>query len=345
MQQLQSDGSYNELLPKADAWTKDETLSAQVASVLGLRNNYKPDDAFLGLYFGAGTYRYRVRVLFDDGKPCSGCTVFGLTQITGQSLVTDKNGYVLGKSTSTSVTIGVTIPYLDWKTPDSQSIVSIGIITDVVFTLEKVTNMLTVLSSTTSKISSYVKSVDITYVGGGGSGRKPFYAPNYGSGAGADGGYKKGLTLSGETVISIVIGRVQEINSTTSSVTVNGQSLSLDGSWTGKPSSISTGETGTGHLFGENNLMVLGSSGGCGAYVNGQWTSSVGCEGGIGAGQGGSAGYGSENDFFADSGFDATNYGCGGGGGGFACNSKQDKYKAGERGKGKQGAAFFRFYF
>lgn len=68
--------------------------------------------------------------------------------------------------------------------------------------------MLTVLSSTTSKISSYVKSVDITYVGGGGNGRKPFYSPNYGSGAGADGGYKKGLTLSGETAISIVIGRV-----------------------------------------------------------------------------------------------------------------------------------------
>ena len=170
MQQLQSDGSYNELLPKADAWTKDETLSAQVASILGLRNNYKPDNAFLGLYFGAGTYRYRVRVLFDDGRPCSGCTVSGLTQITGQSLVTDKNGYVLGKSTSTSVTIGVTIPYLDWKTPDRQSIVSTGIVTDVVFTLEKVTNMLTVLSSTTSKISSYVKSFDVTIVGGGGSG-------------------------------------------------------------------------------------------------------------------------------------------------------------------------------
>ena len=113
---------------------------------------------------------YTLNVLFDDGKPCSGCTVSGLTQITGQSLVTDENGYVLGKSTSTSVTIAVAIPYLDWKTPDSQSIISTGIITDVVFTLEKVTNMLTVLSSTTSKISSYVKSVDITYVGGGGGG-------------------------------------------------------------------------------------------------------------------------------------------------------------------------------
>ena len=89
MQQLQSDGSYNELLPKTDAWTKDETLSAQVASVLGLRNNYKPDDAFLGLYFGAGTYRYRVRVLFEDGTPAQRCTISGISQITGLSLITD----------------------------------------------------------------------------------------------------------------------------------------------------------------------------------------------------------------------------------------------------------------
>ena len=166
MQQLQSDGSYNELLPKADAWTKKETLSAQTATTLGLGNSYKPDDAFLGLYFGAGTYRYRVRVLFDDGKPCSGCVVSGLTQITGLSLTTDNDGYVLGKSTSTSVTISVTIPYLDWKNPSEQSIISTGIITDIVFTLEKVTNMLTITSSRTAKISSYVKSVDIAYVGG-----------------------------------------------------------------------------------------------------------------------------------------------------------------------------------
>ena len=54
---------------------------------------------------------------------------------------------------------------------------------------------------------------------------------------------------------------------------------------------------------------------------------------------------GLEMIFFADSGFSATNYGCGGGGGGFACSPRQDNYEAGERGKGKQGAAFFRFYF
>lgn len=100
IQQQQTDGSYNELYPKTDAWIKDETLSAQVASVLGLRDNYKPDDAFLGLYFGAGTYRYRVRVVIEDGTPVQGSTISGIQAIQGQSLVTNEQGYVLGKSTS-----------------------------------------------------------------------------------------------------------------------------------------------------------------------------------------------------------------------------------------------------
>ena len=98
-------------------------------------------------------------------------------------------------------------------------------------------------------------------------------------------------------------------------------------------------------MFGESNLMVLGSSGGCGAYVNGQWTSSSGYSGGIGAGHGGSAGYGSGDDFYAADGGSATNYGCGGGGGGFSCNSNQTNYKAGAGGKGGKRAVFFRFHF
>ena len=146
MQQLQNDGSYNELYPKTDAWTKDETLSAQVASVLGLRDNYKPDDAFLGLYFGAGTYRYRVRVVLEDGTPVQGSTISGISAIQGQSLVTNEQGYVLGKSTSQSVTINCTSPFVDQKVPDALTVNKVGVITDIVLTLVPITNTLTITS-------------------------------------------------------------------------------------------------------------------------------------------------------------------------------------------------------
>lgn len=350
MQQLQSDGSYNELLPKADAWTKDETLSAQVASVLGLRNNYKPDNAFLGLYFGAGTYRYRVRVLFDDGKPCSGCTVSGLTQITGQSLVTDKNGYVLGKSTSTSVTIGVTIPYLDWKTPDRQSIVSTGIVTDVVFTLEKVTDMLTITSSRTAKISSYVKSVDIAYVGGGGNGKEGLAYENPNSryaGSGANGRYRKGLALQNSCDISITIGGVSDVQSSNSSVKINGENINLNRAQTGNAAERGMNQAGkTGyHLFDEDSLMILGSSGGSGAVVQADYHYGQAQPGGVGAGAGGNANYTGSGGIYAEDGQDAINYGCGGGSGGATSNNSGSNVIIGNGGAGKQGAAFFRFYF
>ena len=168
MQQLQSDGSYNELLPKADAWTKDETLSAQVASVLGLRNNYKPDDAFLGLYFGAGTYRYRVRVVLEDGTPVQGSTISGISAIQGQSLVTNEQGYVIGKSTSQSVTISCTSPFVDQKAPESQAITSTGIITDCVFSLASIADIIKITSSSSLNTSSLARTVDICTVGGGG---------------------------------------------------------------------------------------------------------------------------------------------------------------------------------
>ena len=170
MQQLQSDGSYNELYPKTDAWTKDETLSAQVASVLGLRDNYKPDDAFLGLYFGAGTYRYRVRVVLEDGTPVQGSTISGISAIQGQSLVTNEQGYVLGKSTSQSVTISCTTPFVDQKGISNQVIQSTGIITDFVLTLQKITSVVTITSSQKIVISSLPITMDIGATGGGGGG-------------------------------------------------------------------------------------------------------------------------------------------------------------------------------
>ncbi len=348
MQQLQSDGSYNELYPKTDAWTKDETLSAQVASVLGLRDNYKPDDAFLGLYFGAGTYRYRVRVLFDDGKPCSGCTVSGLTQIIGQSLVTDENGYVLGKSTSTSVTIAIAVPYLDWKTPDSQSIASTGIITDVVFTLEKVVDILTITSSQDGKISNYAKSVDVCFVGGGVDGETPIgYNSSCYGGSGASGGYKKRIQLSGDCFVQVVVGSRQETRkkASTSSVKINEAAISLDFSKQETANTDGAGSSGF-RMFGDGDW--LGSSGGYGGtcHDDGWGGSANGSPGGERAGAGGSAMVSAGGGtIWAKNGSSAINFGCGGGGGSFASNKSGTKRETGKGGVRCSGAAFFRFHF
>ena len=354
MQQLQSDGSYNELYPKTDAWTKDETLSAQVASVLGLRDNYKPDDAFLGLYFGAGTYRYRVRVLFEDGSPAQGCTVSGISQITGLSLVTDEQGYVLGKSTYHSVTISVFVPFLDQNKLDSQTVKSSGIITDCVFNLSKNSNLITITTSSTQyKISPFAKTVDIGYVRGGGHGTAERFSRSYG-GAGAAGRYKIGYSVIGNESLSITIGAAQsDTGASQTSVKINNIDLSLDVFNEGFPATQGTGSTGF-LLFAESSLRYYGSSGGGGGYERATPGAAAaydgGCSGGIGAGNGRYAKVGWDSSsgnvtYEAGDGSSATHYGCGGGGAGFVSNYKETSSVVGAAGKGRPRAAFFRFHF
>lgn len=206
MQQLQSDGSYNELYPKTDAWTKDETLSAQVASVLGLRDDYKPDDAFLGLYFGAGVYRYRVRVVLEDGTPASGCVISGIDQIQGLSLTTDEQGYVLGKSVNQSVTIKCVSGYIDQAPPSDTKVTSTGTLTDVILTLTKNSDLITQTTSVTKKISHLAKTMDVTVVRGGGGGRvsnAPHYDNGYGGGGGGGGNIETVLNLALDSFVNV----------------------------------------------------------------------------------------------------------------------------------------------
>lgn len=187
MQQLQSDGSYNELYPKTDAWTKDETLSAQVASVLGLRDDYKPDDAFLGLYFGGRTYRYQVQVLYENGTPAQGFTVTGLTSIGGLGLVTNEKGLVLGSSTNQTVTIRIESPYIDQKAPESQIVNSTGVLTKVILQLTNIVDTITKTGSFSANVSPVAKTIDVTIVGGGGHAGQN--SDSFASGGGGGGGY------------------------------------------------------------------------------------------------------------------------------------------------------------
>ena len=174
---------------------KETLLKDVTASILGLPNTAVPDDAFLALIIGVGTYGYRVKIKLEDGTPVEGATVSGIEPLTGSTLVSGADGIVLGKSTKASVTIGCTIPYIDQKTPDNQSIMSTGTITDVTMTLTKNTDVITVTTSKVAKISHMPKTVDITAVGGGGGGGAYYVARQWGGGGGGGGNSKHALNV------------------------------------------------------------------------------------------------------------------------------------------------------
>lgn len=232
-------------LMRADQPTQEGTplnkaslLKDSTAALLGLPNTAVPDDAFVALVLGQGVYGYRVRVQLADGTPVEGATVSGIQPLTGSTLVTGADGTVLGKSASASVTIGCTSPYIDQKAPAAQTVTKTGTITDVTLTLENVTDMLTISSSKTAKISSMAKTVDIFASGGGGGGCG-------GINAGGGGGYasnKLNEPISGDTDLKIVIGA---------------------GGYGGKESSLNGGNGGE-TTVSLNNVTALTASGGFG---------------------------------------------------------------------------------
>ena len=196
-------------LTRADQPTQEGTplnkaslLKDTTAALLGLPNTAVPDDAFVALVLGQGVYGYRVKVQLADGTPVEGSTVSGIQPMTGSTLVTGEDGIVLGKSASASVTISCTSPYIDQKAPAAQTVTKTGTITNVTLTLENVTDMLTIGTSKTVKISSMAKTIDIFASGGGGGG-------GGGTAAGGGGGYasnKLNEPISGYTDLEITIG-------------------------------------------------------------------------------------------------------------------------------------------
>lgn len=201
-------------LTRADQPTQEGTplnkaslLKDYTCGLLGLSSAAVPDDALLALLIGVGYYGYRVKVQYTDGTPAEGVTVSGISALPSSSLVTGADGIVVGRSSSASVSIGCTSPYIDQKAPASQSVASTGTITDVPLTLENVTDMLTIASSKTLKISPLAKTVDVTAVGGGGGGGGGI-SNSYGGGGGG-GGYittELAVDLLKTTQISILVG-------------------------------------------------------------------------------------------------------------------------------------------
>lgn len=346
---------------------KASLLKDSTAALLGLGTDAVPDDAFVALVLGQGVYGYRVKVQLADGTPVKGSTVTGIEPLTGSTLVTGEDGVVLGKSTSASVTISCISPYIDQKAPASQSIASTGTITDVTLTLANNTDVLTIMSSQTinTKFSKLCTTFDICAVGGGENG-----SDLSAGGCGAAGGYSNGIDPISVTSMDFVIGAaVPSLNNSnptenhvsSSIIKINGaehqfqQSFDYQiGAYVDVQSEgVRDGTPGTPgfHIFGDETLPIVGSSGGSGASVvknDGKTHRANGGVAGAGAGNGGTSYVSRSNGaavYNTSSGGAASEYGCGGGGSGVAGYPQQPIYKYSSGGIGKQGACFVRFHF
>lgn len=352
-------------LTRADQPTQEGTplnkaslLKDTTAALLGLGTDAVPDDAFVALVFGQGVYGYRVRVQLADGTPVEGATVSGIQPLTGSTLVTGADGTVLGKSASASVTIGCTSPYIDQKAPAAQTVTKTGTITDVTLTLENVTDMLTISSSKTAKISSMAKTVDIFASGGGGGGCG-------GLNAGGGGGYasnKLNEPISGDTDLKIAIGAggnggtassLNGGNGGETTVSLNNvTALTASGGFGGTTTAAGAGN-GYGGTKGDNGIGANGSPASVSVFND----SSIGIKTG-GGGGGGSSSYISDGSHSyggtpnggiggyvhhktdADYTYSGGNGGIGGGGGG-GCSY----YQVRNGGNGGPGIVYLRFHF
>lgn len=337
---------------------KSTLLKDETASILGLPDTAVPDDAFLSLIIGVGTYGYRVKVQLADGTPVEGATVSGIDALTGSTLVSGADGIVLGKSTSRTVTIGCTSPYIDQAGPASQNVIATGTITDVTLTLTSITGTITVTSSKTTKASSMAKTMDITAVGGGGGGggknTKSGISIAAGGGGGgyvatkllvpvtplqeltliigsggAAGAYAKTGGDGGSTTIKSAGADLLTASGGFGGVAGQAQNTGGVGNGNGGYTNTSDGEDGVGYIFDAASLGLAGGGGGGGGTRAGS-TGAVG-----GNPYGGDGALGSTNTV---NGQDATaGKGPGGGGGGGYYNMNSAA--------GASGCVYIRFHF
>ena len=288
-------------------YTAEQLLSDTTRGMLGLGTDAVPDDAFVALILGQGVYGYRVKVQLEDGTPVEGSTISGIEPLTGSTLVSGADGIVLGKSTSKSVTISCTSPYVDYQPTNSQVVPSTGTITDVTIILDHA-DIVKITSSTIAKISHLSKTVDITAVGGGGGGGGYDYAggSDYGGGGGGGGNIEHALNVK-------IIERSLEI--------------SVGSGGLGSGRTISPGNPGgvTSVKFQSEPKIIVSASGGGGGggsiegQVGGASTNGgKGGKGGRGRGSSviaGEKGFACTEHIFGDNSLDIAGSGGGGGGG------------------------------
>lgn len=149
----------------------NNTLKSYTKQLLSLPDSAIPDDAFMALVVGTDSRAYRVTVKYPNNTPAIGFTISGLSAIPNASLVTNKDGIAMGKSSNTTVSITVEKKYDDILAK-TVSVTSTGTITDVTIILEYDRANKTVRSSgkLPTNVSALCTGIEYVLVAGGGSG-------------------------------------------------------------------------------------------------------------------------------------------------------------------------------
>lgn len=250
-------------------YDKVNVLQDVTCDAIGIPHTATPNQAFLALSIGVGRYGYLIHLQYPDGTPAVGFTISGVTSPSGGSPITDENGDAIGVSTSQSIAISITSPYIDIQNEDSISVPSSGLLTSFSYTVSPVSGVVLISTSQTVKISPYCKTFDVSALGGGGAGG----GCNFPSGAGGGGGGGGGYCQS-----ALNINRTEE-NELTVTIGAGGQYVG----------NIAGPSGGTTSVVGKNGLVGLHASGGSGGAL--ATASYANFPGGTGNGDGGQGGY------------------------------------------------------
>lgn len=362
MQQQQADGSYQELWPKNDSWSKVQTLSNYTRSLLSIASGSTPDDAFLALFVGVGKYRYKIKVCYPDGKPVVGCSITGVSAIAGKSLITDSDGICLAVSESANPTISAISQYADL---DSSSVLvnSTGTITSVDIFLKEKESYVLYTSTTSLVLSHMVSTIDIGGIGGGCQGSAESDHDGVG-GSSAEGRYSKGVQINSQDdnlILKLEIGASSTSSTPTKSRwEINGlnqtfliQKNAVAGGAEGEPRKNNNNHGSPGqagwYMFDDANFPAVGASGGGGVYLSPAYfgylaVSSSGGNPGGGGNSGNITVWGSK-DVDGEPRQDASGYGSGGGAG-CSCYYSWDKASLDAKGgAGKQRCFIILFHY
>lgn len=357
---LQASGDYEVIYPQTvvgniidiqnNYYNKEQILTSGVCDLLEIPQDSEPKDAFTKLSLGVGKYAYEINLKDSGGHALSGLLVSGINAIDGGNCYTDENGYVLGVSEQTSVTITITSPYFDLESVN-QTLNSTGIISTFNLIMnEKYTDgqIIDFIDSQANiKFSSMINTVDFCAIGGGGDGAKGVFPAG---GAGGGGGYVANSLgeLIKDNSYKITIGSKSEGNGGKVTIFKNDNQLisakggdvgvvsggvgNGNGGKSGSDGVLLKPTAGSGYIFNDSSLGSVGGGGGYGYfYYKNQWgDSSTGAQP-----------HGGNGGNYKTRGGNATGYGGGGGGGGVSNSS----YEQSSGGTGYPALAKIRLHF
>ena len=348
IQQNQQDGSYLELYPKSDSFTKKETLLPTTSASYDLPESSVPDDVFQNIktrlnLIGSNQGYLSLTLVDTNGNKMSGVKVTGFKE--GEKQTNDK-GVVEGYVTANSVTLKIE-GYADIVNQSSVFSVNAGQFVSQTLTLN-LRNFLKITSSASYKFSPNVETVDVSVGGAGGAGTSSYRAtsgPGYvnGRNGGREGSVtiKTGLTIIPNNYYSAVVGRSN--GGASSFLRVSAAGGATGGGGKGAYASYGKGYNATaGTNSGKTiyssmtDVVIYGGSGGGGKA---DWSRVYsGFSRSTGAAPGGGAGGGIGYSLDGANGIDNTGGG-GGGGAGIFHQEKEDSdyistYSGGAGGSG-----------